>query len=502
MRKLLFSFLIASLIPGLSNGQSDTLYYEINLSDAASQIFLVNLKFTPRSNAVIDFSIPKWTPGYYQLLDFPEKLSNLSVVSNDVTNIEPTRIDDNTWRIPATKETPIRLSYQIKANKKFIALPYITWNWAFIRPTGIFIYPMDESNRPSKITLTGKDNWKTVSGLKNKDGSFIASNMDQLYDSPILSGDSIEISTFTVKGIPHVFGGIELELEKDNDLIYSLQKMIESATDMMGDMPYHNYVFMSIGNGGGGIEQTNSTAFALNISLYSSPSGRQRILNFLAHEYFHHFNVKRIRPIELGPFDYSKENRTNMLWVSEGLTVYFEDVILNRAGLKTKDVMLRDWSEKISSYENNDGRKFQTLAESSFHTWEDGPFGVPGKTISYYEKGPLIGMLLDLKIRVCTSNNHSLIDVMRSLYQIYYKDKNRGFTENEFKAVCNQIAGCNLDDIFSYIYNLEDIPYEKYFTPAGLSVSRTLNEGKIVISISQTSNLTKLQSEILNDLFR
>jgi len=485
------------------SAKSDTIFYEVDLKNRADHIIAITINLEPDYTGVMDFKIPVWTPGYYQILNFDENIHNMAAWSaHDQDKMDIIKLDRNTWRIPVRRNHPLIIQYQITAAKKFIALPFVDNNWCLLRPTGIFIFPMSLPHLRSKVTLTGIRDWKFVTGLSGKGNVFYAGNMDQLYDSPILAGNSLLVKTFWVRGIPHYVSGIDSGLPEKDAFYNDLQRIVESAVDLMREIPYDHYSFMSIGKGNGGIEQSNSTAFALDANAYADSASRQRTRNFLTHEYFHHFNVKRIRPIELGPFDYSRENRTNLLWVSEGLTVYFEDIILNRAGLKTGEQMLYDWATIIETYENNPGRKFQTLAESSFNTWEDGPFGVKGKTISYYEKGPIIGMLLDLKIRSTTNNKFSLIDVMRYLYQKYYKEEQRGFTESEFKKVCERIAGINLDEIFSFVYSTADIPYQRYFEAAGLSFLKADEDGKKKIKLVVSPNVSTTQKQILDDLFR
>lgn len=482
--------------------QNSSLEYIVDLSEAEENIYNVELNFKVDKTGAIDLMIPEWTPGYYQILDFSKNVSHIEAINENGNKIPITKLYGNTWRFGAEKNEIVKIKYKINTNRRFVATPYIDLEMAFIRPTGVFISPKHYKESEVRISLKNNPFRDVITGLAEKDGALIAQGLDQLYDSPILLGDLEMLEPFYVKDIPHYFGGYNLDLPTNNTLTEDLSKMINAATDLMQDIPYQKYSFMAIGSGGGGIEQYNSTAFALNPGSYHDSSSVQRTLNFLTHEYFHHFNVKRIRPIELGPFDYSKENRTNLLWVSEGLTVYFEDIILNRAQLKSREEMIRDWAGYIEIYENNEGRKFQSLAESSYNTWEDGPFGIKGKTISYYEKGPLIGMFIDLKIRSLTENKYSLIDVMRELYQKYYKTENRGFTENEFKDICETFAGSSLDDIFEYVYNKEPLDYNKYLNLAGLTVNFDRNDSKTTVNIEMNKNLTDLQRKILNDLFR
>ncbi|MES1219993.1 MAG: M61 family peptidase, partial [Bacteroidota bacterium] len=197
-------------------------------------------------------------------------------------------------------------------------------------------------------------------------------------------------------------------------------------------------------------------------------------------EYFHHYNVKRIRPVELGPFDYDNGSVTKMLWLSEGVTVYYEYLILKRAGFTSADEVLSNFSKSIKDYESKPGRYFQTSAEASYTTWEDGPFGRTGdelnKTISPYDKGPALGLMLDFKIRHETKNKKSLDDLMRLLYQKYYKQKGRGFTEDEFRKESETMAGTSLSDFFDYIYTLKQVDYPTYLSYAGLDIDTVAHE--------------------------
>ena len=232
-----------------------------------------------------------------------------------------------------------------------------------------------------------------------------------------------------------------------------------------------------------------------------------KTMTFIAHEYFHNYNVKRIRPFELGPFDYDSGDKTNLLWVSEGLTVYYEYLILKRAGLIDAKTLLSNFEQNINAFENNPGRFHQSLQQASYLTWSEGPFGTqgdePGKSISYYNKGPLVGLLLDFEIRNATQNKKSLDDVMRLLYWKYYKEKQRGFTEAEFQQSCEQAAGISLTEIFEYVYTTKELDYNKYLAFAGLIIDKQTivsndktKKQKLIISRMDTPN--PLQLAILN----
>ena len=217
------------------------------------------------------------------------------------------------------------------------------------------------------------------------------------------------------------------------------------------------------------MEHLNSASILFNGNSLGTPEGYLRWLSYVAHEYFHNFNVKRIRPLALGPFDYETENQTNMLWVSEGLSVYYQDLLLVRAGLMTRDQYLEKMSGAIARFENASGHRYQSATESSWNTW--GTSGVGGDrntSISYYDNGGMLGAMLDLAIRTASANRKSLDDAMRALYQTYYKTKKRGFTDDEFREECERAAGRPLEEVFSYASTTREPDYARYFALAGL----------------------------------
>jgi predicted metalloprotease with PDZ domain len=260
-------------------------------------------------------------------------------------------------------------------------------------------------------------------------------------------------------------------------MIADLKRMVETAAKLMGDIGYTHYAFLMMGSGNGGIEHSNSSANSFNGAGLTTPAGYLSWLSFISHEYFHNYNVKRIRPLALGPFDYETENLTNMLWVSEGLSVYYQDLVLVRAGIATRDQYLDKMTASINSFENAPGHHYQSATDSSMTTW--GTSGVGNDrntTISYYNNGSMLGAMLDLKIRNESGNRKSLDDVMRSLYNKYYKDKKRGFTDDEFRLECEAAGGSSLTEVFEYASTTNDVDYAKYFAYAGLVVTFTAED--------------------------
>ncbi|WP_162558691.1 M61 family metallopeptidase [Robertkochia solimangrovi] len=483
--------------------KSPIITYEVSMPDPATHLYEMKLKVTGNSKDTVMLKMPGWMPGYYQFLNYGQFVKDLHA-KNGKKELEISQIDVNTWKI-VTGGSDFTVTYKVLAEKEFVANSYLDENRAYIVPTNNFLYTDEWLRNPVEITIDLENNpaWnKIATGLKQiKDNTYLASDFDILYDSPILVGDLEVLPSFEVQGINHRFMGYKMGEFDAEPFLKKLKGVVEAAVSIMGDIPYEEYTFIAIGPGRGGIEHLNNTTVSFDGSQLQTAEGMNRMLNFLGHEYFHHFNAKRIRPYELGPFDYSQENRTNQLWVIEGLTVYYEYIIAKMSGAITEDVFFDDFNHHINTLQNNQGRKWQTLAQSSYNTWSDGPFGTmnveKGKTISYYNKGPVVGLLLDFAIRNATQNERSLDDVMRLLYNRYYKAEGRGFTDAELQQTCEQIAGKSLNGIFEYVFSTTELDYDTYLGYAGLRLERGMDNDIETYRLVKVENPSVLQKKIL-----
>lgn len=481
--------------------------YTLSMPDPTNHCFHIELSCSGWNEDTICFKMPRWMPGYYQIMDYGKEVKNFSAKDQNGKNIIIRNPDWNTWQLIIKKGTPFSLAYDVKADRKFVANSYLDTTHGYIVTAGAFMYIRGHIYTPVSLTLIQNDKWTgTATGLDPVHGTtnqFTASDFDILYDCPILMGNLEELPSFMIKGIEHRFMAWEPGSFDREEFMQDLKRVIKSGTDIFGDIPYKQYTFIGIGPGFGGIEHLNNTTVSFDGNRLKGKASMIRILSYLGHEYFHNFNVKRIRPYELGPFDYDKENRTNLLWVSEGLTVYYEYLIVKRAGLMNERELFTNFESNIDAYENDPGRLFQSLSQASFNTWSDGPFGNresgPDKAISYYDKGPVIGMILDFTIRNATLNKKSLDDVMRLLYRKYYKELNRGFTDAEFQEVCELVAGVSLAPEFEYVYTKMDIDYSAYLSYAGLQIDNEIlaESGTRKFTISRLKDLNSLQKDIL-----
>ena len=480
--KIILIILINLFLSGrlaISQNVEPDLHYRIFIDEPEMHCYHMELKVFYFNEDTVLFKMPNWMPGYYQLMDYSSNVYNVMAKYENGNEIPVKKINSNTWRIIRERQTSFILSYDVKTNRRFVANSYIDSTHAYIVPENNFLYVCGGLDMPVCIEIVpnAELNWNDVAtGLVNVEGKsneFIAANFDILYDCPILIGDLEELPPFQVDGIIHRFIGYHLGDFNRELFMKTLKKVVEAAVSIFDDIPYKQYTFIAIGPGHGGIEHLNNTTISFDGNQIKNQDDMLRIMNFIGHEYFHHYNVKRIRPFELGPFNYDEENRTTQLWISEGLTVYYEYILTKMAGLADEKSLLGAFESHINAIENNPGRWNQSLVQSSYYTWEDGPFGVTGKTISYYQKGPVVGLLLDFAIRNATQNKKSLDDVMRYLYWHYYKALNRGFTDAEFQQACEMISGKLLTKEFEYIYTTKELDYKTYLNYAGLEIVKS-----------------------------
>lgn len=453
--------------------------FTVSLPQPASHTYHVTLRCDGVKGELQDFKMPQWSPGYYGIGDYARNVSNFRAADGSGRALAWEKVAKNTWRVVAENAPAIVLNYDVFGNTAFAANNYLGEDRAYISPSGMFVHIAGQLHQPVTVAIELPANWKQIStgleAVKGKANTFEAPDFDVLYDCPILIGNQ-EHFQFEVKGVPHDVAVENVAADVDRPkMVADLKTMVTSATQLIGEVPYKHYTFLMMGRGGGGIEHSNSSSNQFDGTTLSTPAGYLRWLSFICHEYFHNFNVKRIRPLALGPFDYDQENLTNMLWVSEGLSVYYQDLVLVRAGLMTKEQYLTKIAGTIGTFENSDGHHYQSATESSQNTWNSGS-GVGGDrntTISYYNNGAMLGAMLDLKIREGSGNRKSLDDVMRGLYQKYYVQKKRGFTDAEFRAECESAAGTSLAEVFEYALTTKEVEYAKYFALAGLKLEAT-----------------------------
>ncbi len=507
MRKILqMSCCVLPLMAGTVTGaeQHDIRpSFTVSMGEPSTHYLHVVMRWQGKRGQDLDLKMPSWTPGYYKIMDHARNVVDFRAQDGEGHSLAWEKTTKNTWHLRSRDVDSVQVSYDVYAFARSVADSFLDDTLGFLSPTGLFLHPAGQLGQPVTVTIEPAKGFARVStGLEPVPGrpnTFQASDFDELYDCPILVGNQ-EVLSFEVRGIPHRVSIIEPGRFDRDKLVQMLSRVVEAAVAVVGDVPYRHYDFLLLGEGMGGLEHRNSVAAFTKIPNLDDPKEYRGFLAFLAHEFFHLYNVKAIRPIALGPFDYDQENYTNLLWLSEGVTVYYEDLILNRAGFLPRDECLERFREHILDYEGKPGHRLQSATQASRDVWlyflrSGGDAG--NTTISYYDKGAALGLLLDLEIRHQTRNRRSLDDVMRTLYDVYYKKKRRGFTDEELRRVSEAVAGASLAELLEvYASTTAEIDYGRYLAYAGLEIQiapRTLagaslgattreQEGRLVVA--------------------
>jgi predicted metalloprotease with PDZ domain len=479
---LLVTLFFVSTSPAQAPNSSD-ISFTVSMPKPWTHLLEVEMRVRVPANLNVpnetDLIMPVWTPGSYLVREFERNVQDFAADA-DGRALDWTKVNKDTWRIKTGGARQWRVFYRVYANELTVRTNELNSDHAFWNNAALLMYPDGKLNAPSTLRVVAPAPWKVATGLPAVEGqrnTFRAQNFDTLYDSPFEVSNFKEIN-FEVRGVPH---RIVIDGEGNYDPLRmrtDVQKIVEAETAMFGVIPYHDYTFILHlrSNTGGGLEHLNSTALGFRRFGFSNAEGYRRFAALVAHEFFHLWNVKRIRPDALGPFDYTKENYTRSLWVAEGITDYYGNLMVRRAGLIPEKDYLEQLAGRIQDFQNTPGRLEMSAEEASFNSWikEYRPDeNSVNSQISYYDKGELLGLLLDLEIRRRTNNVKSLDDVMRFLYHEFY-EQNRNYTPADFQKACEQIAGAGLEDFFAkYVRGRNELDYDAAFSAAGLRLNTT-----------------------------
>ncbi|HEV8202762.1 MAG TPA: PDZ domain-containing protein [Pyrinomonadaceae bacterium] len=446
--------------------------------------------------------MPVWTPGSYMVREFARHVQDFAAADAAGQPLKWEKTNKDTWRVVTNGAREWHATYRVYANELSVRTSELNSDHAFWNNATLLMYLEGFLKSPSTVRVLAPDVWKVATGLPTVFGqknTFHAENFDILYDSPF-EASNFKTLVFNVKGVPH---RIVIDGEGNYDperMRLDVQKIVETESTLMGEIPYRDYTFILHlrSNAGGGLEHLNSTAlgyprFGFRIrsgerATSAAPNAAETerdyrgFLSLVAHEFFHLWNVKRIRPDALGPFDYTQENYTKVLWVAEGITDYYADLTLRRAGLITESEFLSATARSIQQLQNTPGRLEQSVEESSFDSWikyyrqDENSIN---SQISYYDKGALIGLLLDLEIRKRSNGAKSLDDVMRYLYAEFFK-KNRNYGPADFQKACELMAGSSLEEFFNkYVRETQELDYNAALEAAGLRLDTAAGKGDV-----------------------
>ena len=451
-------FALAMLTMSDTAAQSpDPIRYTLRFPAPHTHYLEVEAVYPTGGRPEVELMMAVWTPGSYLVREYERHVEGLTATSADGRALAATKPAKNRWRVPTGGAPAVTVRYRVYGREMTVRNNWVDAGFAMLNGAPTFITLADRSPRPHEVRIELPAAWTesatALLPIAGQSHAYRAEDFDALVDSPIVLGNPV-VRTFDVDGKAH-----HLVLEGDPSLFEAdrvaadLRKIVEAGKAAMGPLVYPHYYFLNmVVETGGGLEHRNSF---LTMSNRFVTRTRQPYINWLslaAHEYFHNWNIKRLRPAELGPFDYETENYTRSLWVAEGVTDYYGALLVRRAGLTTTPEYLDMLSNSIEAVQTRPGRRVQTAEMASFDTWikQYRPDENSANTsIDYYDKGATIAFLLDATIRQATSGAQSLDDAMRLAYQRHSGAK--GFTPEEFQRAMSETAGKDLSAWFAQV---------------------------------------------------
>ena len=525
---LLFTTLFIAPTRATAQAPAPEIAFTVAMSRPHTHLFDIEVAVKRGPTATVpaqeQLVMPVWTPGSYLVREFERHVQDFNATDAAGQPLKWEKVNKNTWRVATNGAREWRATYRVYANELSVRTSELNSGHAFWNNANLLMYLDGFLKSPSIVRVIAPDVWKVATGLPGVPGqrnTFRADNFDILYDSPF-EASNFKSLLFNVKGVAH---RIVIDGEGNYDperMRRDVQKIVEAQVELMGEIPYRDYTFILHlrQNTGGGLEHLNSTAlgyprFGFTVregdratSAGPNASGRpepdyRSFLSLVSHEFFHLWNVKRIRPDALGPFDYTQENYTKLLWVAEGITDYYADVALRRAGLISEAEFLNAAARSFQGLQNTPGRLVQSAEESSFDSWikyyrQDE--NSVNSQVSYYDKGAILGLLLDLEIRRRSEGRKSLDDVMRYLYTDFFK-KERNYTPADFQKTCELMAGSSLEEFFAkYVRGKEELDYNASLAAAGLRLdtgATTSAAGKPVEKVFFGAELTEDEGRLM-----
>lgn len=456
--------------------------YTLRFPAPETHLVEVEGRFPTAGRAALDLAMAVWTPGSYLVREYAKHVEGLAATAEDGRPLAVAKTAKNRWRIAAAGAARVVVRYRLYAREMSVRSDFVDAGFALLNGAPTFLSPVtpDGGFRPSayEVRLVLPPAWKTsVSALAPLPGvehGYRAEDFDTLVDSPIYAGNP-EIHGFEAGGRPHLLvdegaaGGEEIW--DGERAAADLARLATEEIAFWGGAPYARYVFFNlITEEVGGLEHKSSTVLMTSRWKARTREGRLDWLRLAGHELFHAWNVKRLRPVELDRFDYEREVYTQGLWMAEGLTSYYEDLLLARAGLATREEYLKRLSKQIETLQSTPGRLVQSLRAASYDAWikyyrRDENFVNTGT--SYYTKGAVVGFLLDARIRRATRGDRSLDDVLRASFRRYSGE--RGFTEADLRQTVEEIAGRAVGDwLERTVATAEELDYQEALDWLGL----------------------------------
>ncbi|QTW19764.1 M61 family metallopeptidase [Comamonas kerstersii] len=460
-----------------------SLHYHVELHHLHAHQYRVTLRIaTPAAQQLV--SLPVWIPGSYLVREFAKNLQELNARQNGQP-IAVQQLSKHQWQLDCSANAPVELSYLVNAYDTSVRTAWLDQRRGFFNGTSLLLRVHGQEAQPHQLRISPSaqvPDWKLATGLSAVEvdaqgfGTYTAGNYDELVDCPVEMGNFWS-SSFTARGVPHRFVVAGAPASFDGErLLHDTQKICEAEIDFWGVAPHSSYVFMLnvTHDGYGGLEHCNSTALICSRSdlprqgVDKASDGYVQLLGLISHEYFHTWNVKRLRPAELVPYNYDQENYTELLWFFEGFTSYYDDLLLRRAGLIDNATYLKLITKTLNQVQQTPGRKVQSVAQSSFDAWvkyyrQDE--NTANATVSYYTKGALVAMSLDLKLR--QEGQTTLDAVMRALWQ---RCQGSAMSEADVLTVLQALTGRSWEtELQAWVHGTQELPVTELLAAHGVA---------------------------------
>jgi len=434
--------------------EGDGVVHRLRITDPASHVVEVESIFPTGGAGDLTLYMAVWTPGSYLVREYARNIEAVSATNLEGAPLAVEKVRKNRWRVSTGGASYLAVHYRLYARELSVRTNFIDPEVVILNGAATYLSTVGGDPTPQRVELELPEHYGDCASAMQTDEAhrhFTATDWDALVDSPIVCGE-LSIHEFSVAGTPVRLVDLgEHDLFDGERAAHDLERVMTAQTAFWGETPFARYTFLDVLlGGGGGLEHLDSTLLLADRFATRRDEDYRRWLGLASHELFHAWNGKRARPVALGPFDYEAENTTRSLWIVEGITSYYDDLMLARAGLLDQDEYLETLSAQLRRLEQTPGRLVQPLAMASYDAWIK--YYRPDENssnsrVGYYSKGAVVGFLLDAKIREATQNARSLDDVMRALYA--RASGPRGYTEQDFRALATEIAGVDLNPFFT-----------------------------------------------------
>jgi len=499
--RVLVAALVLTMSAGLAAAQTtaEPIRYTLSFPAPHTHYIEVAASVPTGRQPQIELMMAVWTPGSYLVREFSRHVEAVTATGADGRPLEIDKSEKNRWRVATGGAPTVTVRYRVYARELTMRTNWVDTDFALINGAPTFITLADLTPRPHEVIINPAPAWRrSVTGLPDMSGGehrYRAPDYDTLIDSPIALGNP-SVREFSVDGKRHALATIGGTVAFDEArAARDFEKVVREHLRLWGALPYDKYLMLNIltETPTGGLEHRNSAVLVLN-RWVGTPRAYLSWLGYVSHEHFHAWNVKRLRPVELGPFEYENEVYTRSLWIAEGITEYYSHLTLHRAGLSSREELLDVLSSEIERLQTGPGRLVRSTADASFDAWIK--YYRPDEnsvnsSVDYYTKGVVLGLLLDARIRRATGGARSLDNVMRAAYQTYSGP--RGYTPDQFRGVAEQVAGLSLQSFWdAAVDGTAELDYTDLVEAFGIRFQATAPSGRAWLGIATRNDAGRL----------